>query len=213
MSVLEDGDVPAIRGLFAVGNEHTTLVDEDRHDITPKQLVHLTPDRTVQLYDVFQEDTPGDLRQLQNEVGRCKARWETMNIVGRLHILDNTIQVINPDAYSNMYTAVVTLMVTSVSTATAERSFSSMRRLKNYLCSTMTTERMSGLVLMHVHKDTGLDAERIIHKSSHSPEERAHSPIIPSRMKARIVTEPMLKTIQTRKYNTYPIYSITLSWL
>ena len=34
----------------------------------------------------------------------------------------------------------------------------------HYLGSTMTTESISGLVLMHVHKDTELDAERIIHQ-------------------------------------------------
>ena len=28
----------------------------------------------------------------------------------------------------------------------------------------MTTERISGLALMHVHKDTELDAEHIIHR-------------------------------------------------
>ena len=31
----------------------------------------------------------------------------------------------------------------------------------------MTTERMSGLALMHGHKDTELDAERIIHQFNH----------------------------------------------
>ena len=45
------------------------------------------------------------------------------------------------------------------------------RRLKNYLRST-TTERMSGLALMHVHKDTELDAERIIHQFSHHKNRR-----------------------------------------
>ena len=77
---------------------------------------------------------------------------------------DDTILEINPGLYPNMYTAVVILLVMSVSTATAERSFSAMPHLKNYLRSTMTTERMSGLALMHVHKDTVLEAECIIHQ-------------------------------------------------
>ena len=65
-----------------------------------------------------------------------------------------------------MYTAVIVLMVMSVSTATAYRPYSAMLHLKNYQRSTMTTECMSGLALMHVHKDTELDAERIIHQFS-----------------------------------------------
>jgi len=51
------------------------LVAKDRYvaqNIMPKQLVHLTPERIAQLFEVFQDDMPGDLRQLQNEVNRWK---------------------------------------------------------------------------------------------------------------------------------------------
>ena len=140
--------------------------------IIPKQLVHLTPERIAQLFEVFQVDMSGDLRQLQNEVSRWKARWETTNAAERPDTLDDTIQEINPDLYPNMYTAVVILMVMSVSTAMAERSFGTMRRLKNYLRSITTTERMSGLALMHIQKDTVLDAECIIHQSSRQKKRR-----------------------------------------
>ena len=136
-------------------------------NIMPKQLVHLTPERIAQLFEVFQDNMPEDLRQLQNKVNRWKARWETMNATERPDTLDDMIQEINPDLYPNMYTAIVLLLVMSVSTATTERSFSAMRRLKNYLRSTMTTERMSGLAMLHFHKDTVLDAECIIHQFSH----------------------------------------------
>ena len=78
----------------------------------------------------------------------------------------STILEINPDLYPNMYTVVIVLMVMSVSTATANRPYSAMLHLKNYQRSTMITERMSGLALMHVHKDTELDAERFIHQFS-----------------------------------------------
>ena len=66
-----------------------------------------------------------------------------------------------------MYTAVIVLMVMSVSTATPDRPYSAMLRLENYLCSTITTERMSGLALIHVYKDIEMDVERIIHQFSH----------------------------------------------
>ena len=64
-------------------------------------------------------------------------------------------------------------MVMSVlSTATAYRPYGAVMSLKNYLRSTMTTERMAGLVLMHVHKDTERDAERIIYQFSHQKNRR-----------------------------------------
>ena len=40
-----------------------------------------------------------------------------------------------------------------MSSATAEKSLSCLRRLKNYLWSTMTQKRLNNVTLMHAHKD------------------------------------------------------------
>jgi len=45
------------------------------------------------------------------------------------------------------------LLVNPASSATAERSFSSLRRLKTYLRSTCGQQRLNGIALCHVHKD------------------------------------------------------------
>ena len=37
--------------------------------------------------------------------------------------------------------------------AISERSFSSLRRVKNYLRSTMTQERLNNVMILHVHKE------------------------------------------------------------
>ena len=42
-----------------------------------------------------------------------------------------------------------------VSTASPERSFSALRRLKTYLCSTMGHQRLSGLALMNIEFGIG----------------------------------------------------------
>ena len=51
-----------------------------------------------------------------------------VNVAERSNTLDDTIQEVNHGLYPNMYTAVVILLVMYASTATAERSFSAMRR-------------------------------------------------------------------------------------
>ena len=48
-----------------------------------------------------------------------------------------------------------------VTTSTAERSFSTLRRLKTYLRSTMTQERLNHIAVLHVHKSVS-DAFRKI---------------------------------------------------
>ena len=40
-----------------------------------------------------------------------------------------------------------------LSTSTAERAFSTLRRLKNYLRSTMTQTRLNHAIILHTHKD------------------------------------------------------------
>ena len=49
-----------------------------------------------------------------------------------------------------------------VTTSSCERSISSLRRLKTYLRSTMSQERLNSLVLLHVHNYLVLDYEKII---------------------------------------------------
>ena len=44
-------------------------------------------------------------------------------------------------------------MTIGVTTATAERTFSSLRRLKTYMRSTMSQERLNHLALLHVERD------------------------------------------------------------
>ena len=49
-----------------------------------------------------------------------------------------------------------------VSTATTERSFSVMRRVKNYFRNTITTSRLSGLGILNVYRERELDSERVL---------------------------------------------------
>ena len=45
------------------------------------------------------------------------------------------------------------ITVMPATNASSERSFSAMRRVKSYLRSTMTQERLNHLMMLHIHKD------------------------------------------------------------
>ena len=51
-----------------------------------------------------------------------------------------------------------------VNVCECERSFSSLRRLKTYLRSTMDQERLSALALIHIEKDITIDIDKIVAK-------------------------------------------------
>jgi len=65
------------------------------------------------------------------------------------------------DIYPNVYIFLTILGTLPVSTATSERSFSTMRRLKTYLRSSIGNARMTGLALLSIHKDRQIDREKI----------------------------------------------------
>ena len=73
-----------------------------------------------------------------------------------------TLQHSNPDLYPNVVTIITILLTRPVSTATPERSFSTMRRVKTYLHFTMKTERLAALNLIHAYRDTPIDVEAVI---------------------------------------------------
>lgn len=59
-----------------------------------------------------------------------------------------------------------------VTTATAERSFSSLRRLKTYLRSTMGQARLSGLALVNIHRQMHIPAMAIVDEFRHAKNRR-----------------------------------------
>jgi hypothetical protein len=68
------------------------------------------------------------------------------------------------ESLPNIQVLLQLLCTLPVTTTTAERSFSTLRRLKTYLRSTMTEDRLNGLALLHVHQDISnvLKAEEVL---------------------------------------------------
>ena len=77
-----------------------------------------------------------------------------------VEVLSNCDEYIFP-LIKNLLCILATL---PVSNATAERSFSTLRRLKTWLRTTMGEERLIGLALLHVHFDSEIDIEKIIER-------------------------------------------------
>jgi len=103
------------------------------------------------VYAVYMKDLTHK-REYDNERLRWKTKW--LHSTGeRPKTLADTLDCINPTLYRNFYTILTILLTMFVSTATPERSFSTMRRVKTYLRATEKTERLSALALMHACKD------------------------------------------------------------
>ena len=64
--------------------------------------------------------------------------------------------------FPNISTLLQLFATLPVTSATAERSFSLLDRLKTYLRSTMGEDRLNGLALANVHKDIDVKPEQVI---------------------------------------------------
>ena len=64
--------------------------------------------------------------------------------------------------FPNIHTILKVLLTMPISAASAERSFSGLRRLKTYLRSNMSETRLSGLALLHIHHETDINISEIV---------------------------------------------------
>lgn len=64
------------------------------------------------------------------------------------------------------------LVTLPVSVASAERSFSSLRRLKTWLRSTMVQDRLVGLSLLFMHRDINVNVDNVINRFAHKKNRR-----------------------------------------
>ena len=143
--------------------------------LLPVHIAQLIADKVQALYETFVLDLQcQSLEEFEAEIRRWKARCQ-FNIDAPLSTIADTLSDTNADLYPNVCTCLHILLSMPVSTATAERSFSAMRRLKTYLRqvrSTMSTERMSGLGLLHIHREREINAERVVDKFARRKERR-----------------------------------------
>ena len=66
------------------------------------------------------------------------------------------MQSLSPGVQSSMseaFTLLRLILVMPATNAVSERSASALRRVKNYLCSTMSQARLNNLMALHVHKE------------------------------------------------------------
>lgn len=80
--------------------------------------------------------------------------------------IDDIKQVVTEDVYPNLYKLLQVAFTIPVSSATCERSFSSMRRLNTWQRTTMTQERFSNLSIINIERDltNSLETKTIIDK-------------------------------------------------
>ena len=74
----------------------------------------------------------------------------------------------NSDVYPSISVLLEIGSILPVSTATVERSFSTLRRLKTYLRNSISEDRLNGLALMSVYSEMIIDIHSVINRFASS---------------------------------------------
>ena len=97
-----------------------------------------------------------ELNPSVNELAKLKKDAVPNTVASTLEALSSY------ENYPNIQHLLSVLAVTPLTTCEAERNISCLRRLKTFMRSSMCVDRLTGLALMHIHKDMIVDIDQII---------------------------------------------------
>ena len=120
------------------------------------------------LVSVHGEDLPDveSLDALEAEIQQWMTRWKSVG--GSTDLLPDSPHAclrdesIKSGMFPNIAMVLRLIATVPVTTCECERSVSDLRRLKSYLRSTMSQDRLSSLALMHIHYGHKVDADRVV---------------------------------------------------
>lgn len=100
--------------------------------------------------------------RLQAEMLHWQQKWNSQSFLPEEGI--EILKACDADVFPSINKILQVCLTLPVSNASAERSFSSLRRLKTWLRSTMTENRLNGLALLHIHKENSINPYEVLEK-------------------------------------------------
>jgi len=103
------------------------------------------------------------MRCFASEYDRWYAKWQLDPTAGgKVYGFTDAMSSAHPDLFPNIRTVLHVSATRPSCTATNERCFSALKRLKTYLRSTMLQDRLTGLAMLHIHHDIPVPVDVII---------------------------------------------------
>lgn len=103
-------------------------------------------------------------REKWERENRCKGKLPATAI--------EAMDACDKDMFPSIYSLLKILATLPVSVASAERTFSTLRRLKTWQRARMGEERLSGLCLLDTHRDIEVDVDSVIERFANSGNRR-----------------------------------------
>ncbi|KAL4084920.1 hypothetical protein QTP88_027787 [Uroleucon formosanum] len=102
--------------------------------------------------------------ELPSELKLWKRKWIAFKDVDRPHIAVEALNYCNPKLFANIHFLLKVLATLPVSTATLERTFSTLKHVKTFLRNSTGQERLTGLALLSVHRDVTVNPDEVLNQ-------------------------------------------------
>jgi len=143
-----------------------------KHKVTLKGLSGILPSFVVkqpssdlkELIKLYASDLTSSDSAVMAELELWRAKW--LKVVPSLFpkTAVQSLAECKREIFPNIHRLLSIFCVIPTSTACVERSFSSMKRIKTYLRSRMSEDRLNGLALLNVHRDVLVSVDEILEK-------------------------------------------------
>jgi hypothetical protein len=119
------------------------------------------------VFEFYESDLPSNNADIvKAEFELWQHKWKKIPIDERPSNITSTLNALLPikSFYTNLNCLFEIFAILPVTVATAERSFSTMKRIKTTLRNSIGDKRLSDLALIHVHRDiaNNLNVEHVI---------------------------------------------------
>ncbi|XP_025410434.1 52 kDa repressor of the inhibitor of the protein kinase-like [Sipha flava] len=107
---------------------------------------------------------------LKGEFELWQMKWKTETVIPTNSL--DTLLNCPADIFPNIYTILKIFSILPVTTASVERSFSTLKLIKTYLRNSTSENRLNGLALLNVHRNIDIDIESLIDVFANRKERR-----------------------------------------
>ncbi|CAF4889588.1 unnamed protein product [Rotaria sp. Silwood1] len=136
-------------------------------NLLPSYVVEKEFNNVKQAFDFYKDDLPSnDMNLLATEFDMWQHKWKKTSIAKKpSNVIDSLNALLSLRSfYPNLYCLFELFAILPVTVSTAERSFSTMKRIITILRNSIGDERLSNLALIHIHHDiaSNLNVEDVI---------------------------------------------------
>ena len=132
-------------------------LSQQSQNMLPSKLDTLQDNMLPSIYAAYAPDLQETFDTFKTEIARWRVRWSIA--VAKPCRLQETLKHTNKDLYPCLFAIFGVLLTMPPTSASCERSFSG---IKNFLRTTMRSDRLSSLAMLHSHKSMDIDVDRVI---------------------------------------------------